>query len=59
MCLLMFLNYKIDLSEEKVMKIYKELESGFARIEIDLSTEEPKEEFRQDLESVKSFLICI
>lgn len=47
------LNYKIDLSEEKVMKIYKELESGFARIEIDLSTEEPKEEFRQDLESVK------
>lgn len=46
------LNYKIDLSEE-VMKIYKELESGFARIEIDLSTEEPKEEFRQDLESVK------
>lgn len=47
------LNYKIDLSEEEVMKIYKELESGFARIEIDLSTEEPKEEFRQDLESVK------
>ncbi|OJT71269.1 transcriptional regulator, partial [Clostridioides difficile] len=33
--------------------IYKELESGFAKIEIDLSTEEPKEEFRQDLESVK------
>ncbi|AJP11278.1 transcriptional regulator [Clostridioides difficile] len=47
------LNYKIDLSEEEVMKIYKELESGFAKIEIDLSTEEPKEEFRQDLESVK------
>ncbi|MCJ0224331.1 helix-turn-helix transcriptional regulator [Clostridioides difficile] len=47
------LNYKIDLSKEEVMKIYKELESGFARIEIDLSTEEPKEEFRQDLESVK------
>ncbi|HDF3130006.1 TPA: helix-turn-helix transcriptional regulator [Clostridioides difficile] len=47
------LNYKIDLSEEEVMKIYKELESGFARIEIDLSTEETKEEFRQDLESVK------
>ncbi|MFG0959350.1 helix-turn-helix domain-containing protein [Clostridioides difficile] len=47
------LNYKIDLSEEEVMKIYKELESGFARIEIDLSTEELKEEFRQDLESVK------
>ncbi|EGT4968538.1 TPA: helix-turn-helix transcriptional regulator [Clostridioides difficile] len=47
------LNYKIDLSEEEVMKIYKELESGFARIEVDLSTEEPKEEFRQDLESVK------
>ncbi|EGT5043984.1 XRE family transcriptional regulator [Clostridioides difficile] len=47
------LNYKIDLSEEEVMKIYKELESDFARIEIDLSTEEPKEEFRQDLESVK------
>ncbi|HFL2394840.1 TPA: helix-turn-helix domain-containing protein [Clostridioides difficile] len=47
------LNYKIDLSEEEIMKIYKELESGFARIEIDLSTEEPKEEFRQDLESVK------
>ncbi|EGT3786876.1 helix-turn-helix domain-containing protein [Clostridioides difficile] len=47
------LNYKIDLSEEEVMKIYKELESGFARIEIDLSTEEPKEEFSQDLESVK------
>lgn len=47
------LNYKIDLSEEEVMKIYKELESGFARIEIDFSTEEPKEEFRQDLESVK------
>ncbi|WP_339102129.1 helix-turn-helix transcriptional regulator [Clostridioides difficile] len=47
------LNYKIDLSEEEVMKIYKELESGFARIEIDLSTEEPKEEFRQDLEYVK------
>ncbi|MCC0784114.1 helix-turn-helix transcriptional regulator [Clostridioides sp. ES-S-0108-01] len=47
------LNYKIDLSEEEVTKIYKELETVFARIEIDLSTEEPKEECRKDLESVK------
>lgn len=41
-----FLNYKIDLSEEEVMKIYKELELGFVRIEIDLLIEELKEEFR-------------
>ncbi|HGM3508596.1 TPA: helix-turn-helix domain-containing protein [Clostridioides difficile] len=47
------LNYRIDLSEEEVMKIYKELEAIFAGIEVDLSTEEPKEECRQDLESVK------
>ncbi|MCC0684283.1 helix-turn-helix transcriptional regulator [Clostridioides sp. ZZV15-6383] len=47
------LNYRIDLSEEEVMKIYKELEAIFAGIEVDLSTGEPKEECRQDLESVK------
>ncbi|MFL8675858.1 helix-turn-helix domain-containing protein [Clostridioides sp. GD02404] len=47
------MNYKIDLSEEEVMKIYQELEAVFAGIEIDLSTEEPKEECKEDLESVK------
>ncbi|HGM1258156.1 TPA: transcriptional regulator, partial [Clostridioides difficile] len=48
------LNYKIDLSEEEVTKIYKELESIFAGIEVDLSTEEPKEECKRDLEYVKN-----
>ncbi|UWD47645.1 helix-turn-helix domain-containing protein [Clostridioides difficile] len=47
------LNYKVDLSEEEVMKIYKELEEILAKIEIDLSTEEPLEEFKGDLESVE------
>lgn len=47
------LNYKVDLSEEEVMKIYKELEEILAKIEIDLSTEEPREEFKDNLESVE------
>lgn len=49
------LNYKVDLSEEEVMKIYKEIEAILAKIEIDLSTEEPLEEFKEDLESVERF----
>lgn len=47
------LNYKVDLSEEEAMKVYKELEAILAKVEIDLSTEEPLEEFKEDLESVE------
>ncbi|MGO0862161.1 transcriptional regulator, partial [Clostridioides difficile] len=47
------LNYKVDLSEEEVMKIYKEIEAILAKIEIDLLAEEPLEEFKEDLESVE------
>ncbi|MCC0636712.1 MULTISPECIES: helix-turn-helix domain-containing protein [unclassified Clostridioides] len=47
------LNYKVDLSEEEVMKVYKELEATLAKVEIDLLIEEPLEEFKEDLESVE------